>query len=171
MLRRRALRAALDEHPVPNIIAQDHAVHLPGPASLRDRSSAECRRGPYSVADFYGIEWPTLILANTGEDDLPHRRGEVEALLDHPGGGDPVPVQEGEVLEGHPDVAGEAVELVDHDHVQPPGLHVAHHAGEGGALVDAVGAGRLALLGVLARDHPAPGLAKLQDGPPLGVEG
>ena len=34
MLRRRALRAALDEHPVPNLIAQGHAVHLPGPLLL-----------------------------------------------------------------------------------------------------------------------------------------
>jgi hypothetical protein len=61
-----------------------------------------------------------------------------------------VAVEAGELLEGHADVAGEAVELVDDHHVEPARLGVAQHRGEGGALVHAVGAGRLALLGYSA---------------------
>ena len=73
-------------------------------------------------------------------------------------------------LERDAQVAGEAVELVDDDHVEQAGLGVGQHPGERRALGQVVGAGALALVAVDLGDRPAVGLAVEAGGPVLGVE-
>lgn len=63
---------------------------LLAPSFLCEQFTAECRSASYNVAGFYGIEWPTFILANTDHDGT---RGVAPATAKEPdparGAGDP----------------------------------------------------------------------------------
>jgi hypothetical protein len=82
----------------------------------------------------------------------------------------PVPGVVLQALERHPDVAGEAVDLVDHHHVEQAVGRILQEALEGGTTLNAVGARRLALVGLFVGNRPAPLLAVFEQDAALRIE-